>query len=554
MANWVFNPFTDELDYAGSGGGSSYIDGVADTAADLPVTLGNPPLDAVFVVKQGSGVWLINRKPAGLYCRIANNGDLDDWEYLGAFPEVNADGNWALYNSADPTKELKFDVSGVSASTVRTLTVPDKNITLDDATDSRTPTSHASSHFSAGADPIAPSDIGAAVIGTDAGQAQDAQRGVLTKSSVRAESDPDGDLNSDYFEVADGGQSGRFYARTRNTIDGYIGIETLDENGERVCEALLGCEGPIGFLESSGETFAIRQSGGDRANLEVANAIFKNLANDFTATFDVQEQLSDDVTLAIPDQSGTIAITSDIPDPSAATPQALGAASAGTSDDYSRGDHIHAAPALNDLSNVSAATPSDNDVLVFDTATSTWVAEAPAASGIAETLLDAKGDLIVASAADTAARLAVGTNGHVLTADSGETTGVKWAAASYVGAPIEYVIACSDETSDLTTGTAKVTFRAPVAFLLTGVAASVNTAPTGSTLIVDINNGANSTLSTKLSIDADEKTSATAASAAVIDTDYDDIAADAEITIDIDQIGSTVAGKGLKVVLKGVRA
>jgi hypothetical protein len=175
-------------------------------------------------------------------------------------------------------------------------------------------------------------------------------------------------------------------------------------------------------------------------------------------------------------------------------------------------------------------------------------------AGIPETLLDAKGDLIVASAADTAARLAVGTNGHVLTADSGETTGVKWAAASYVGAPVEYVIACSDETSNLTTGNAKVTFRAPVAFLLTAVAASVNTAPTGSTLIVDINNGANSTLSTKLSIDASAKTSVGATTAAVIDTDYDDFAADAEITIDIDQIGSTVAGKGLKVILKGTRA
>jgi hypothetical protein len=52
-------------------------------------------------------------------------------------------------------------------------------------------------------------------------------------------------------------------------------------------------------------------------------------------------------------------------------------------------------------------------------------------AGIPATILDAKGDLIVASAADTAARLAVGgTNGHVLTVDSAETLGVKWAAAA----------------------------------------------------------------------------------------------------------------------------
>ena len=115
----------------------------------------------------------------------------------------------------------------------------------------------------------------------------------------------------------------------------------------------------------------------------------------------------------------------------------------------------------------------------------------------------------------------------------------------------EIVISASDETTDLTTGTAKTTFRMPFAMTLTGVRSSVNTAPTGATLTVDINEGGASILSTKLTIDAGEKTSTTAAAAAVISDSA--LADDAEITIDIDQIGSTVAGRGLKVTLIGTR-
>lgn len=106
-----------------------------------------------------------------------------------------------------------------------------------------------------------------------------------------------------------------------------------------------------------------------------------------------------------------------------------------------------------------------------------------------------------------------------------------------------------DETTDLTTGTAKYTFRMPYDLVLSGVKSSVAVAPTGSTLIVDIKRNGTTILSTLLSIDATEKTSKTAATPAVISNAS--LSEDDEITIDITQVGSTVAGAGLKVYLIG---
>jgi hypothetical protein len=56
----------------------------------------------------------------------------------------------------------------------------------------------------------------------------------------------------------------------------------------------------------------------------------------------------------------------------------------------------------------------------------TWVAQDDS-NAIQNAIVDAKGDLIAATAADTPARLAVGTNGQVLTADSTAATGLAWA-------------------------------------------------------------------------------------------------------------------------------
>jgi hypothetical protein len=125
-------------------------------------------------------------------------------------------------------------------------------------------------------------------------------------------------------------------------------------------------------------------------------------------------------------------------------------------------------------------------------------------------------------------------------------------AASISGSPFELVVACSDETTALTTGTAKIIFRMPRGVTLSAVRASLSTAQTsGSIFTVDINEGGSSILSTKLTIDNGEKTSTTAATPPVISDSS--LADDAEMTVDIDQVGDGTA-KGLKVTLIGTRA
>lgn len=116
--------------------------------------------------------------------------------------------------------------------------------------------------------------------------------------------------------------------------------------------------------------------------------------------------------------------------------------------------------------------------------------------------------------------------------------------------PYDLAVALSDETTDITTGTAKVTMRVPRAMTLSSVKASLSDASSSGVVTVDINANGTTILSTKLTIDANEKTSFTAAVAAVIsDTS---LAVDDELTFDIDTAGTDA--RGLKVCLIGTAA
>ena len=106
-------------------------------------------------------------------------------------------------------------------------------------------------------------------------------------------------------------------------------------------------------------------------------------------------------------------------------------------------------------------------------------------------------------------------------------------------------IACSDLSTDVTTGTSKAYFRMPWAATLTDVRVSLLAAGTATGITVDINEDGTTVLSTKLTTDATEKTSETAATAAVISDSA--LADDAEMTIDFDAVPTN--GQGVIVTL-----
>jgi hypothetical protein len=98
-----------------------------------------------------------------------------------------------------------------------------------------------------------------------------------------------------------------------------------------------------------------------------------------------------------------------------------------------------------------------------------------AAGAVPASIVDAKGDLIAGTAADTAARLAVGTNGQVLTADSTASTGLKWATPAGGGGKVLQVVQGTSTTQASSTTTS---------FVNTGLSVTITPSATTSKILI----------------------------------------------------------------------
>lgn len=160
---------------------------------------------------------------------------------------------------------------------------------------------------------------------------------------------------------------------------------------------------------------------------------------------------------------------------------------------------------------------------------------------IAKSIGTTKGDIIAFTGSAVPVRLPIGTNTHVLTADSAEASGVKWVAPGGGSIGMGFFVRGS-----LLVGDAVIMLPVLKGATVTKVIARVITAPTGAALTLNVQkNGANDILSADLSIAAGANT----ATSTSIDTNYDDLVENDFVTLDINQVGSTLTGANLMVGL-----
>ena len=375
---WSFNVFTGNLDQTGSSG-AVVFEGEEETFDALPVGIGDPPVGSSYLVRTSTGVWLVNRRQAGIWIRRNNTGvRATDWEYGGDYP-VNSvagkTGNVTLANT---------DITGLGTASTKdaptTGNASSSQVVLGNdtrLTNSRTPTSHAASHAAGikasyndqvagmtanvfirannagtagnsitltfdGVDDIdtvleawnaANTSNTAELVSGDGSQVPDDLEEITLSGGVAVGNDPVFDqglntTNSPTFVAVTaklkGDQPGvdEFFLtgnaallRKANNSECVIAVQRYNTNDPDSvqAQALLGCREVDAYLQSFSANFRIEKNGGALADISVANAVLTDASSAHAATFDAQDNLTDNRTYDLPDRSGELMIVGDAP-------------------------------------------------------------------------------------------------------------------------------------------------------------------------------------------------------------------------------------------------
>lgn len=336
-----FNAITGQFDLVSA---SAILDAEVDTWADLPQTVGDPPVGSTFFVKSSTGVWLVNRRSAGIWLRTSNTGvRADDWTYGGDYP-VNSVagkvGNVTLTASdvgAAAAQHAASHAAGRQAIFVGTVAGMTTPVTIQ-ADNAGTAGNSITLSFNGSSDidtvlaawnSANPSNLASVVFG-DTAQVPNNGTSITLSQGTAAGSDAISAPHFTNFSVGDGktinlgpnygqftsasGNAG--FSINRGNDSGYASIDLLQfadagtgwslqmqpsSNDLQIVNRAVGSTQLL--LPASGTT-AIKTEG----NIEIADT-----DNGTTGTLVAHTNLTASRTYDLPDASGTLALTSDIP-------------------------------------------------------------------------------------------------------------------------------------------------------------------------------------------------------------------------------------------------
>lgn len=113
------------FDFTGGGGGSGTTSPYSEVNLYSQLPAANLNNGTIYVVRDSSGIYVLNRKEAGLYY---SNGV--SWRRLGDIPSFFNTVNFKLYDGVDTTKEVMFNFSGNTSNTIRKITLRNSNGTI----------------------------------------------------------------------------------------------------------------------------------------------------------------------------------------------------------------------------------------------------------------------------------------------------------------------------------------------------------------------------------------------------------------------------------------